>query len=72
VWRRPIEEMIQDSVLAARGYILKDALLSQFQAYVDSPALGNSFFIWKFVNLELWYRRFCAASQPAGLAAGHP
>lgn len=58
-----IEQMIQESVLAEHGYILKEALRRQFQAYAASPELGNSFFIWKFMNLELWYRR-CCVSQP--------
>ena len=60
--RAPIETMIQESVLAEEGYILKDALLRQFRDYVAGAALGNSFFIWKFINLELWYRAFCAGS----------
>lgn len=61
--RSPIEQMIQDSMLAEHGYILKDALWEQFQAYAGSAILGNSFFIWKFMNLELWYRK-CCVSQP--------
>ena len=70
VWRRPIEELIHDSLLAERGYILKERLLTQFREYVASSELGNSFFVWKFVNLELWYRRFCAASAPCPAATG--
>ena len=66
--RRPIERMIQESVLAEQGYIVKTLLWRQFQDYTESPALGNSFFIWKFINLELWYRTFCA-SPPAPIGA---
>ena len=58
--RQPIREMIQDSILAEEGYLVKDALLRQFDDYTASADLGNSFFIWKFVNLELWYRIFVA------------
>jgi len=60
VLRNAIEDMIRDSVLAKQGYLVQDTLLQQFRDYAASPDLGNSFFIWKFMNLELWYRAFCA------------
>lgn len=61
VLRRPIEEIIHDSVLADQGYVAKETLARQFQDYAESAELGNSFFIWKFINLELWYRTFCVS-----------
>lgn len=61
--RGAIEEMIEDSILAAEGYVAKDVLRRQFLDYAASGDLGNSFFVWKFMNLELWYRRFCASGH---------
>jgi asparagine synthase (glutamine-hydrolysing) len=58
--------LVQDSTLAADGWIDAAALLRQYDDYCASPALGNSFFIWKFVTLELWYRRFIARRAGAG------
>ncbi len=58
VLREPIRAMIQESLLARDGYIVREALASQFDAYAASPELGNSFFAWKFMNAELWYRIF--------------
>ena len=40
---------------------MRKGLARQFQDYAESPELGNSFFIWKFINLELWYRTFCVS-----------
>lgn len=68
-WREKIREMIQDSILARRGYIVKEKLLRQFEVYADSLELGNSFFVWKFINLELWYRAFIQSSAPVGAAS---
>jgi asparagine synthase (glutamine-hydrolysing) len=53
-----VGELIDGSTLASDGYINARALRQQYQDYRDSPDLGNSFFVWKFVNLELWYRTF--------------
>ncbi|HET9370643.1 MAG TPA: asparagine synthase (glutamine-hydrolyzing) [Vicinamibacterales bacterium] len=53
--------LMHESALAAGGYVDATALLDQYDRYVASPELGNSFFVWKFVNLELWYRRFIAS-----------
>jgi asparagine synthase (glutamine-hydrolysing) len=67
--RGPLETLIQESVLAERGYVEKATLLQQFRDYVRTSELGNSFFIWKFMNLELWYRTFCT-SATTSLASG--
>ena len=65
--RGPCRALVQDSVLGRDGWIDAGALLRQYDAYCASPRLGNSFFIWKFVTLELWYRRFI--SPRAGVGA---
>lgn len=54
----PIRDMIRESVLAERGYILREDLGRQFEEYCRHPDLGNSFFIWKFLNLEILFRTF--------------
>ena len=56
--RPEIEELIADAALAADGFVDKEALQRQYSEYCESSELGNSFFIWKFVNIELWYRSF--------------
>ena len=53
-----IRLLIKTSVLHDRGYIDKGRLMNIYEAYVASNELGNSFFIWKFMNLELMFRVF--------------
>jgi asparagine synthase (glutamine-hydrolysing) len=59
--------LMLESALAEDGWIDAAALVSQYDDYCASAALGNSFFAWKFLNLELWYRRFI--SRRAGVGA---
>jgi asparagine synthase (glutamine-hydrolysing) len=65
--RGDVQELIDESALAADGYVDARLLRSQYDAYCASPELGNSFFVWKFINLELWYRNFASG----WLAPGH-
>lgn len=51
-------DLLSQSTLADDGVVDADKLRTQYEAYAASSDLGNSFFVWKFVNLELWYRRF--------------
>jgi asparagine synthase (glutamine-hydrolysing) len=53
-----ILEMINTSVLARGGYVDANRLSDQYADYCRDVELGNSFFVWKFVALELWYREF--------------
>ncbi len=53
-----VKEMIADSVLHEKGYIDKYELMRQYDEYIREEKLGNSFFIWKFINLELMFRNF--------------
>lgn len=63
--KEPIEALIHESLLAQHGYVVKAQLVQQFRDYIASPELGNSFFAWKFINLELWYRAYCARGVAA-------
>ena len=47
------------------------ALRRQYDTYCASSELGNSFFVWKFINLELWYRAFIVSGDlfEAGVGA---
>jgi asparagine synthase (glutamine-hydrolysing) len=60
-----VRALLAGSALAGAGYVDAGALGRQYDAYAASSDLGNSFFVWQFVNLELWYRRFIAAGGPA-------
>lgn len=62
--REPVLALLADSALAEAGYIDARELRRQFDDYCATRALGNSFFAWKFIVLELWYRRFMRGAAP--------
>ena len=68
--RSDINAMIDGSSLAADGYIDQAALQCQYDTYCASSELGNSFFVWKFINLELWYRSFIVSGDRFETRAG--
>lgn len=55
-----ILESIEHSVLDKERIIEGKKLKQDYLAYCASPDLGNSFFIWKFLTLEIWFRNFMA------------
>lgn len=57
-YRQAIYDLLDDSTLADDGYIDAVKLKSQYNAYLAQADLGNSFFIWKFIVTETWYRLF--------------
>ena len=57
-FKNDIINYIDGSILAEDGIVDKKRLKADYLAYCASKELGNSFFIWKFVNLEIWYRLF--------------
>ena len=57
-----VREVIDTSILHEKGYIDKHLLRRQFTAYTKTVELGNSFFVWKFLNLEFFYREFFVES----------
>ncbi|MFH1401634.1 MAG: asparagine synthase (glutamine-hydrolyzing) [Parcubacteria group bacterium] len=56
--KKEIIKMIDDSVLQKEGYVDAKKLKAEYNNYLQQKDLGNSFFIWKFFSLELWYRNF--------------
>ena len=54
----PIRQMITETRLHELGYIDKKTLSKEYEKYVNDPALGNSYFIWKFINLDALFNTF--------------
>jgi len=53
-----VRALIDQSILHERGYIDKSALSRLYEDYIAQTELGNSFFIWKFMNMEYLFRAF--------------
>lgn len=51
-----IADLSLDSLLIADGIVDGGAFRQKLHAYRSTPHLGNSFFAWQFMSLELWYR----------------
>lgn len=56
-WRPLVEDILLSKSFADREWINPAGAQSAYQAYCASPA-ENSFFIWQWLNLELWAREF--------------
>jgi asparagine synthase (glutamine-hydrolysing) len=56
-WRPLVEDLLGSKSLAARGWIDPSAARRAFAAYCAGPK-ENSFFVWQWLTLELWARRF--------------
>jgi len=50
--------LIESSLLHKIGMIDKFRLKKSYQEYVKNPHSDNSYFIWKFINTELFFRLF--------------
>lgn len=46
------------AALARRGLVDLAALRADYARYVEEEALGNSFFVWKFITMELFFQGF--------------
>jgi hypothetical protein len=44
-------------------------LRAAYRAYAEEPALGNSFFIWKFLAMESMFQCFFRTSRQNQLVA---
>ena len=56
--RKEIIEMMNNSSVEKEGYVDAEKLRKEYDNYLGQKELGNSFFVWKFFSLELWYRNF--------------
>ncbi len=56
--KKEIKEMMSNSLLQKQGYIDSKKLKEDYEFYLKQKELGNSFFVWKFFSLELWYQNF--------------
>lgn len=56
-WRDLVAHILRSSTLAERGWIDPVLAHSLHEDYCNRTA-DNSFFIWQWINLELWARRF--------------
>ncbi len=56
-WRGLVETTLSSDSLAARGWINPEIARHLYQDYLVG-AKGNSFFLWQWLNLELWARNF--------------
>ena len=71
LFRPAIEDLIMGSRLASAGYLDSAKLLKLFRHYLDQPELGNSYFVWKFIVTEIWYRLFIGGEK-ADLVPSYP
>ena len=42
-----------------RGYFDQKTVLKEYSKYCENQFSTNAFYVWQWVNLELWLRRFC-------------
>lgn len=56
--REEITQRVRDGYLVRHGLIDRRTFEAGYDAYCASPELGNSFFIWKVLNLELLLSSF--------------
>ena len=53
-----VNRYLDDGALAASGLIDYKSWKTAYADYAKSPELGNSFFVWKMINLEAMLREF--------------
>lgn len=56
-WRDLVLDIIESKSFSGRGWVLPERAASLYRDYCNG-ARDNSFFIWQWLNLELWARRF--------------
>jgi len=62
-WRSWAESILFSKSFANRGWVDPEAARLAYQDYAARRG-ENSFFIWQWINLELWARRYLDSSQP--------
>jgi len=53
-----IRALLADGILHQTGLVNMPAMLKAYDAYAAQAELGNSFFVWKMLNMELMLRAF--------------
>ncbi len=56
-WHGLVEEILSSDSFRSRGWIDPDQARREYEAYLRGSQ-ENSFFIWQWLNLELWARSF--------------
>lgn len=59
-----VNRYLDEGILAQSNLVNYEAWKSAYAEYAKSPELGNSFFVWKMVNLEALLREFFQNDQP--------
>ncbi|MEO0454577.1 MAG: asparagine synthase (glutamine-hydrolyzing) [Verrucomicrobiota bacterium] len=56
-WRPWVEDILNSRSIENRGWIDADAARERYRRYCDGEG-DNSFFIWQWINLEVWARQY--------------
>ena len=56
--REGIVNVIESSELFGRGYLNRARARERFDQFCQTENPSNSFFIWQWLNLDLWFREF--------------
>ena len=64
----PVSDYLSDGAARSLGVIDLDGFFAAYDRYRRDPALGNSFFVWKAMNVEAFLRRFFPTDLDAGRA----
>lgn len=56
-WRGMVESVLCSESFAARGWVNPEVASGLYQGYLEG-ARGNSFYLWQWLNLELWASSF--------------
>lgn len=65
-WRPLVEEVLASASFADRGWVDPHKARAAYQRYLSGNQ-DNSFFIWQWINLELWARAFFDGAAPEKL-----
>ncbi|MEQ8667388.1 MAG: asparagine synthase (glutamine-hydrolyzing) [Rhodospirillales bacterium] len=63
-----VEDLINSSSFAARGFFDADRVRARFREFCTGE-FANSFFVWQWINLEEWFRTFVDSGEPARISA---
>jgi hypothetical protein len=61
-WRAMVESILKSERFAARGWVDVGKARCVYAEYLSGKR-ENSFFIWQWVNLELWAREYLDRDQ---------